>query len=72
MKTIKTLIKVQQQKLDVVRRNLVSLESQKAQLENLSKNLDKIDFLYPTKEILDGAQKIDGDSLYDEGQGNGA
>lgn len=41
MKTIKTLIKVQKQKLDVVRRNLVSLESQRAQLLALSERLEQ-------------------------------
>ena len=41
MKTIKTLIKVQKQKLDMVRRNLVSLETQQSQLETLHKKLEK-------------------------------
>ena len=41
MKTIKTLIKVQKQKLDMVRRNLVSLETQMAQLNMLNEKLEK-------------------------------
>ena len=41
MKTLNTLVKIHQQKLDAIRRNLVSLESQRAQLLALSKNLEK-------------------------------
>ena len=41
MKTLNILIKVQKQKLDIVRRNLAGLESQVAQLEILDTNLEK-------------------------------
>lgn len=41
MKTLNTLVKVQKQKLDTVRRNLASLESQVAQLQALDKTIEK-------------------------------
>lgn len=40
MKTLKTLVKIHKQKLDGFRRSLVSLESQKAQLQALHRNLE--------------------------------
>ena len=41
MKTLETLIKTHQQKLDAFRRSLVSLESQQAQLDALDKKLEQ-------------------------------